>query len=110
MDKQVAGPPPGWYPYPGMAHTQRYWNGYEWTDMAAPAPVGRHAPELTEGVNDNLIVAGYIAAVVVPIVGFVIGFVVIAKGATWNGLAMLVVSVAAGFAWASYLAPNTLGT
>jgi Protein of unknown function (DUF2510) len=37
-------PPPGWYPDPGGANTQRYFDGTEWTDQLAPFrkdPVGR---------------------------------------------------------------------
>ncbi len=31
-----ANPPPGWYPDPEMAATQRYWDGATWTDHRAP--------------------------------------------------------------------------
>jgi hypothetical protein len=29
-------PPPGWYPDPGAAYTQRYFDGTDWTDQLAP--------------------------------------------------------------------------
>jgi Protein of unknown function (DUF2510) len=29
-------PPPGWYPDPGGANTQRYFDGTKWTDQLAP--------------------------------------------------------------------------
>ena len=29
-------PPPGWYPDPGGANTQRYFDGAKWTDQLAP--------------------------------------------------------------------------
>lgn len=31
--------PPGWYPHPSMAATQRYWDGQQWTDHIAPMQV-----------------------------------------------------------------------
>jgi hypothetical protein len=36
-------PPSGWYPDPGGANTQRYFNGTKWTDQFAPfnPPSGR---------------------------------------------------------------------
>ncbi|HWS91093.1 MAG TPA: DUF2510 domain-containing protein [Mycobacterium sp.] len=32
----AALPPAGWYPDPGGANTQRYFDGTEWTDQLAP--------------------------------------------------------------------------
>lgn len=31
-----ASPPPGWYPDPEQAQTQRFWDGEKWTDQRAP--------------------------------------------------------------------------
>ena len=33
MTEGPAGPPPGWYPDPGDAASQRWWDGYRWTDQ-----------------------------------------------------------------------------
>lgn len=33
---RAQSPPPGWYPHPTMAATQRYWDGSTWTENIAP--------------------------------------------------------------------------
>lgn len=37
--------PPGWYPDPKMAGTQRYWDGEAWTDGIAPLAPAPFAPQ-----------------------------------------------------------------
>ncbi len=34
--REGANPPPGWYPDPEQVHTQRFWDGAQWTDQRAP--------------------------------------------------------------------------
>jgi hypothetical protein len=86
MTTQQQGPPAGWYPHPSMAGTQRYWDGSKWTDHTAPVAVAT-------GPSEALIVLGYITAVLMPPVGFVIGVLVTAKGKTGPGVATLAISV-----------------
>jgi hypothetical protein len=71
-----------------MAGTQRYWDGAKWTEHAAPL-----ASAQPQGVSEALIVVGYITAVLMPPVGFVIGIIVAAKGRTTPGVVTLVLSV-----------------
>lgn len=47
----------------------------------------------TRGASDALLVIGYIAAVLMPPIGFVIGVVAIAKGRTGHGVAVMAVSL-----------------
>lgn len=53
-------PPAGWYPDPLHNTKQRYWNGHEWEQHA-------HA--------SGLVTVGYLLAVLMPAIGFVIGVI-----------------------------------
>jgi hypothetical protein len=81
-------PPPnaGWYPDPELAHTQRYWDGSKWTDQRAP---------IEQGASDGLVTAGYVTAVILPLVGFVLGFVLIARKREAHGFACVILSIVA---------------
>ena len=86
----------GWYADPEMAGTQRYWDGEKWTDNVAPAAA---PPARYEDTSDGLVVAGYLTAVLFPIVGFIIGIILITRGRSGHGVAMMVIAVIAVFAW-----------
>lgn len=65
----------GWYPDPQDPQAKRYWDGSqwsEWTDRnySSKALGGKENPN-----NDTLAVVGWITAVLLPIVGLVIGIV-----------------------------------
>lgn len=95
----TAGPPPGWYPDPTMVNTQRYWDGRQWTDNAAPAPWGAgQAYAGQQPFSSGLEAVGWIGALVFPILGAVIGLVMAVKGHN-RGVVMLLVSVAAFVFW-----------
>ena len=75
----MSTPPPGWYPDPAMAQTQRYWDGRTWTTAVAPlapAPTAMSEDELKwllpVGRSGASIAASYvgIAAVVFSFLGF----------------------------------------
>lgn len=88
MTEQRAAP--GWYPHPSMAGTQRYWDGAGWTDHVAPA--APHGAAVKPAVSGPLIGVGYVAALMLPLVGFVIGAVVLGKGEQVHGVAMMVLA------------------
>ena len=101
------GPPAGWYPHPTMADTQAYWDGEGWTNHVAPAarttPAPTHRPPAVDFTN--LWHAGWVTALLLPIVGFVIGIVLCTKpGMAGKGVGVMIVAlIAAGF-WAAVLA------
>lgn len=94
MTNTLGTAPAGWYPHPSMASTQCYWDGQAWTAHTAPvAPQPFVMPQ--QPVSDTLIGAGYVAALFLPIAGFVIGIVVLAKGGRGqvHGAAMMALSL-----------------
>src|SRR4051812_15029907 len=87
-------PPPqmaaaaGWYGEPSTGQ-QRYWTGQDWGPYAAPAaaqhvppppPQGHYyaPPSTADGeYQGGLVAVGYILAVLMPIVGFILGIVTV---------------------------------
>ena len=88
--------PAGWYPDPQRAQTQRYWTGEAWSDHVAPM-----AP--AEPSNTAIIATGMVFAVLLPIVGFVIGLTQINRR---EGLGVVIVSVLMFLVWWYVLAVN----
>lgn len=94
MTNTLGEAPAGWYPHPSMASTQCYWDGRAWTAHTAPvAPRPFVMPE--QPVSATMVGVGYVASLFLPIAGFVIGIVVLAKGGREqvHGGAMMVISV-----------------
>ncbi len=79
--------PAGWYPDPDQAQTQRYWDGSEWTDQRAPLAV-----EEKVDAYSTVIVVGYVCAVLLPFVGFIIGLTQINRSS--HGVWIMLLSVA----------------
>jgi hypothetical protein len=78
----VTGPtaPPGWYPHPSMAGTQQYWDGARWTNHIAPAmPQWRPAQGPDAEATERLETWGWVGAFIFPIVGIVIGIVLLTR-------------------------------
>lgn len=88
-------PPAGWYAHPEMANTQRYWDGEHWTEQVAP---GAPAAALSHKSSDALDTAGWLTAIFVPVVGFVIGCVLLTRRPQ-AGVAMMLLAVACSIAW-----------
>lgn len=102
--------PAGWYADPTMVGTQRYWDGSSWSDHVAPGipqPVAAAAavPAAADGPSDGVIVAGWITAVVLPIVGFIIGCVLLSKR-PGHGVPIMVLAVLATLFWYDALTPD----
>ena len=91
----------GWYPEQN-GQTQRYWDGYQWTEHAAPlsgVPAADEGPTATKGDW----IGGVILALVIPIVGIIAGIVYVARGGPraqcgWTVIILSVVSAGIGFA------------
>lgn len=78
-----------------MAGTQRYWNGAGWSEHVAPAVHPIQPLQQQGGVSSTVIGLGYVGAIFLPIVGFVIGIVVLVKDKNeqTHGVIMMVISV-----------------
>jgi ABC-type dipeptide/oligopeptide/nickel transport system permease component len=90
-------PPPGWYTNP-TGPGQRYWDGQKWTDSySQPTPVDTRVENAASG-TPGLVIVGYILAVVIPIVGFILGIVAVTrpdKRMSKHGVWIIVLSVVA---------------
>lgn len=109
-------PPAGWYSDPDAPGGQRYWDGSAWTEhvvsptpppMGAPQPVTGYGPPVQQKEQEanGTIVAGYVFAVIFPIVGFVIGLTQINRNR--HGLWVVLVSIAAFVGWIVIIALAT---
>jgi hypothetical protein len=82
--------PAGWYVHPnGHPGLETYWDGTQWTN--AQRPIGPAQPEKAKNRTGD-IVAGYILAFIMPIVGFIVGIVFTAQRRN-HGLGILIASV-----------------
>lgn len=100
-DQPPQTPPPGWYPEPGVKGTQRYWDGERWTDNRAPLQ------SQEDSGSTVLVVVSYLAALLLPIVGFVLGLVLLVRRQTMHGVAVVVLALAVGLAACAIIANNT---
>jgi uncharacterized membrane protein YhaH (DUF805 family) len=94
----------GWYDAddPG---TQRYWDGQAWTDSYQRK--GLAAKDGGEMVG--LIVVSYLLAVFMPLIGFILGIVVVtrpAKATSRHGAWIIVLSIVAFLVWVAILASH----
>lgn len=83
-----------------MPNTQRYWDGAAWTahvssQSGAQIQATAVQAELARPDNTALIIVGYVAAFLMPIVGLVIGLTQIKRG----GLGVVLASFAAFVFW-----------
>jgi Protein of unknown function (DUF2510) len=94
---------PGWYPGPDDSHS--YWDGSAWTHHADKARTVRPlqatvAPvEPTQNPNhSSLVSSGYIFAVLMPIIGFVLGLMALGRpepGTSKHGMKIVGLSIVA---------------
>lgn len=71
-----------------------------------PEPTTQFVMPEPSKVPDGLVLAGFVTMVFLPIVGFVIGAIVTAKGKAGYGVVMLVVSALATVYWYNEFATN----
>jgi hypothetical protein len=105
-------PPTGWFPDPSRGGTLRYWDGAKWLEVppppaanlaALPPPAWPPPAPAQEDMRD-VIALGYVLAVLVPLVGFILGIVLIAKGRSDHGIGAVVISILAAIVATSLLA------
>lgn len=87
--------PAGWYPDPKMPGTQRYWDGTEWSDHVAPAP---NSQRPAQPDNSALVAVGIVTALLLPIVGFIVGCVVAGRDSK-TGAVIIVLSLFGAAGW-----------
>jgi hypothetical protein len=89
--------PAGWYVDPANPHGRRYWDGSAWTQhtAGATAPTAPRASSVSTG----LVVAGYVLAVLAPVIGLILGIVAVKKhdGTGTNHGVWIIVTAAAAF-------------
>ena len=92
----------GWYRAPNDPDTERYYDGSKWTDSYRGAPQAMAPSPVASGEKEQkatgVIIFGYITAVLIPFVGFIIGLTQINKNrhGIWV-VALSVVVFAIGF-------------
>lgn len=94
--------PAGWYDDPDGGGGKRYFDGTQWTEDRAPAgdPAAGTAPYAAPATTADgkstevtgVIIAGYVLAVLIPIIGLIIGFTQMNKNV--HGTRVIIVSVA----------------
>jgi hypothetical protein len=82
--------PAGWYQDPTSGR-QRYWDGVKWTDHFAGGSHVASAPKVSNG----LVIAGWICAFLAPLIGIVIGVIVMNQDKA-NKAGLRITLVAAG--------------
>lgn len=112
----------GWYVDPESGEVLRFWNGSEWTDQtrqpdrpiedyqaaeeqlaaarSAPAVRQQTAAEFNEANRENNMdaaeTAGYCLAVFLPIIGLILGFVLVGRSSK-HGIWIVLLSLFCGF-------------
>ncbi len=97
-----SAPGPGFYPDPNDPQVERYWDGKKWTESRQPI---RRAPGEKEQDASGVIIAGYIFAALMPLVGFIIGLTQINKNR--HGIWVVVASAAAFVIWLAIFSGDT---
>lgn len=90
------GAPAGWYPDAHDEGQEQYWDGQRWTDAKRPSQREPSVPakQTEDRGSTALVVVGYITAVLLPIVGFILGIVLLVRRQTGHGLAVFLISIA----------------
>jgi hypothetical protein len=101
MEEQTSqGQPPGWYPDPNDAATQRYWDGNDWTENRAPAQATAQAK--TNGLSIAALVLGilwlyWIGSVLALVFGYMGKKQIDESGGMQTGRGMAVAGIVLGW-------------
>lgn len=90
----AVNPPSGWYDRPDRPGAVGYWDGEAWLETPVSPPLPKETPQW------GLVITGYVMAVIIPIVGFILGIVTITrpnKATSKHGVWIVVLSVAVFF-------------
>ncbi len=99
--------PAGWYPNP-TGPGSRYYDGIQWTDGYSP-DLPSAEPERAGG----LVALGYITALLMPLIGFILGIVVAtrpAKVTSKHGAVIILLSIIAFVAYVAIIMHGTSQT
>jgi uncharacterized membrane protein YhaH (DUF805 family) len=101
----------GWYDNTNDPGTQRYWDGENWTDNYVKKDA---TPVKGEGeMATGLVVVSYVLAALMPLIGFILGLVVVTrpvKATSKHGIWIIVLSIVAFIAWIAIIASSTTTT
>ena len=95
-------PAPGFYADPQVPGRERYWDGQNWTHewRASGLPSGSYSSRVGAwGDQDEvggIVIAGYICAVLIPIVGVILGYIATgrrSRATSQHGPRIIVLSV-----------------
>jgi hypothetical protein len=100
LNMSSSSPPPGWFRDSSQPSGWRYWTGEGWADEnghGSAARVRRETPATSP--DSTLVVLGLLLGLFVPVVGVVLGFVLMAKDRFGEGLMVVAVSAVGFLAW-----------
>ncbi len=67
---------------------------------AIPAPaISTPQGQTSSRDLDALIISGYLTAILLPLIGFIIGIILLGKNRPGSGIACIVISIACGLIW-----------
>ena len=95
-------PGPGFYLDPNDSNVHRYWDGQRWTESRQP--ITPAAASEKEQQASGVVITGYIFAVLMPLVGFIIGLTQINRSR--HGIWVVVASIVAFFVWIAIFASS----
>lgn len=90
---------PGWYPDPGRQDAQRYWDGGTWTEQQRSAALASPSQDQwryagpTSPRSKNVLVLGWLTALLVPPVGLVVGVIATSQGHRGHGAGIMALAI-----------------